>query len=43
MNEADYEQQMRFVDTDKYIKDGVEYIVTYEPSGVVTLEARDGA
>jgi hypothetical protein len=40
VSEADCEQQkMRFIDTDKYVKDGVEYTVTYEPSGIVTCKS----
>jgi len=33
------QQKMRFEDADKYIRDGVEYTVTYEASGIVTCAA----
>jgi hypothetical protein len=31
--------KMRFVDAEKYVKDGVEYTVAYEASGLVTCAA----
>jgi hypothetical protein len=33
------QSKMRFVDAEKYVKDGVEYTVTYESSGIVSCAA----
>jgi hypothetical protein len=35
------QEKMTFVDAEKYIRDGVEYTVTYEASGLVTCAALD--
>lgn len=33
------QEKMVFVDVEKFIKDGVEYTVTYQSSGIISCEA----
>ena len=39
MSESCEQQKMRLEDVEKYVKDGVEYTVTYEASGLATCAA----
>jgi hypothetical protein len=36
------QQKMRFVEEEKYVRDGVAYEVAYEPSGIVTCTEPEG-
>jgi hypothetical protein len=38
VSEDAHQEKMSFVDVEKYIKDGVEYTVTYQASGLATCE-----